>query len=64
MITNPQNVEIYYREVVENIDGTSKEFSFNTVEIKEALDGMSLSEPFVQGWFKDFVSDNEKELVK
>ncbi len=64
LITNPQNVEIYYREVIEKIDGTSKEFSFNTVEIKEALDGMSLSEPFVQGWFKDFVNDNEKELVK
>ena len=64
LITNPQNVEIYYEEVVEKIDGTIKSFKFSTVEIKEALDGMSLNEPFVMEWFKDFVRDNEKELVK
>ena len=64
LITNPQNVEIYYREVVEEIDGAIREFSFSTVEMKEALDGMSLNEPFVMEWFKDFVRDNEKELVK
>lgn len=64
LITNPQNVEIYYSEVVEKIDGDIKSFSFSTVEMKEALDGMSLNEPFVMEWFKDFVRDNEKEIVK
>lgn len=64
LITNPQNVEIYYKEVVEKIDGTIKEFNFSTVEIKEALDGMSLNEPFVMEWFKDYVRGGEQELVK
>ena len=64
LITNPQDVDIYYKEEVEKIDGTSKEFTFNTVEMKEALDGMSLNEPFVMEWFKEFVRNNEEELVK
>ena len=64
LITNPQGVEIYYKEVVEKIDGTDKEFNFSTVEIKEALDGMSLNEPFVREWFIDYVRAGEQELVK
>ena len=64
LITNPQGVEIHYKEVVEKIDGTIKEFSFNTIEIKEVLDGMSLNEPFVMEWFKEYVRSGEQELVK
>lgn len=62
LITNPENVEIYYKEVNEDVSGEAKEFSFNTVEIKEALDGMSLTEPFVMTWFKEFVIDGQNNI--
>lgn len=57
LITNEQDANIYYKHIVND-----KEFSFNTKEIKEALDGISIKEPFVYGWFKDMVKEGLKEL--
>lgn len=57
LITNEQDANIYYKHIVND-----KEFSFNTKEIKEALDGISIKEPFVYGWFKDMVKEGLEEL--
>ena len=47
---------------IKDIDGNPKEFSFNTREIKEVLDGIDLSEPSIMMWFKDMVNEGLKEL--
>lgn len=49
---NEQNIDIYFKYQTDEED-----FSFSTKEIKEILDGVSLNDPLVLTWLKDYIKD-------
>ena len=57
LITNEEGVDFAY---VHEKDG--QVFEFNTKEIKEILDGVSLTDPMVMSWFKEYVTNGLKEI--
>lgn len=57
LICNEENVDISY---IHEKDGNV--FEFNTKEIKEILDGVSLNDPMVMTWFKEYVTNGLKEI--
>lgn len=57
LITNEENVDINYKQI-----RNEKEFAFSTIEIKKVLDGVSLKEPFVMEWFKEFMAEGLKTI--
>lgn len=59
IITSYEDVNFVYSHTV---DG--REFKLETEEIKNILGGVSLKEPEVMLWLRDFLKENEKELYK
>lgn len=57
LVCNDQGVDIKYIH-----EKNGQVFEFNTMEIKEILDGVSLSEPMVMTWFKEYVTNGLKEI--
>lgn len=57
LIINEENVDIKYTHI-----RNGKEFSFDTKEIKEILDGISIKEPSIMTWFKNYVKEGLEEL--
>lgn len=57
LVQNPEEVEIHFKEIK-----NGKTFEFNTIEIKEVLDGIPFSEPSIIMWFKEFVANGLQEL--
>ena len=61
LIINDEGVDIKYtHKVVENKE--SKEFVFDTLEIKNVLDGMSIKEFSLMQWMKDYIRDGLNEI--
>ncbi len=57
LIINEENADIKYKHIKNN-----KTFEFDTKEIKEILDGVSIKDPMLMSWFKDFVQEGLNEL--
>ncbi len=57
IITSYTDVDFIYSH---SVDG--REFSLDTREIKEILGGVSLTEPEVLLWLKEFLNENEKGI--
>lgn len=56
IVINDEGVDIKYRHIViEN--GEEKEFLFDTEEIKQVLEGMSIKEYSLMQWMKDYIRD-------
>ena len=61
LVINDEGVDIKYtHKVIENKE--TKEFVFDTVEIKNVLDGMSIKEFSLMQWMKDYIRDGLKEI--
>ncbi|MGN1295779.1 MAG: ATP-binding protein [Bacilli bacterium] len=54
---NEENVEIIYNHRYVDKEGNVKEFCFNTIEIKQILDGVSLKEYDVMVWIKSYITE-------
>ena len=59
VITSYENIGFVYTH---NVDG--REFKLDTSEIQAILGGVSLKEPEVMLWLRDFLKENESELYK
>lgn len=57
LVGGTSGIEWYYRHKVDD-----KEYVFDTREVKEALDGMDISEPSVMKYLKDMIRENLQEL--
>lgn len=57
LITNPENVRIKFTYMK-----NAKIFSFDTKEIEEILDGVSIKEPAIHGWFMEFMKEGQESL--
>lgn len=61
LIINDEGVDIkYVHKVIE--DKEEKEFIFDTVEIKQVLEGMSIKEASLMQWMKDYIRDGLREI--
>lgn len=52
-----QNIRFIYKHITDN-----DEFIFDTEEIKEALDGMSMQEVSIMKYLKEMIEENLKEI--
>lgn len=59
VITSYEDIGFVYTH---NVDG--REFKLDTAEIKAILGGVSLKEPEVMLWLRDFLKENESGLYK
>lgn len=57
LVGGTTGIEWYYKHRVDD-----KEYVFDTREVKEALDGMDISEPSVMRYLKDMIRENLLEL--
>lgn len=57
LVGGTTGIEWYYKHRVDD-----KEYVFDTREVKEALDGMEISEPSVMRYLKDMIRENLLEL--
>ncbi len=57
LVGGTSGIEWYYKHTVDD-----KEYVFDTREVKEALDGMDISEPSVMRYLKDMIRENLQEL--
>lgn len=57
LVGGTTGIEWYYKHRVDD-----KEYVFDTREVKEALDGMEISEPSVMKYLKDMIRENLQEL--
>lgn len=57
LIINKDDVDIKFTHLKNN-----KEYSFDTIEIKKILDGVSISDPLIMSWFKDMIIEEEAKL--
>ncbi len=61
LITGNEEIDfIYSRKYVKN--DVTNEFTLDTREIREVLDGVSFSTPDVVLWIKEFLEENTREL--
>lgn len=61
IVINDDDVDIKYtHKVIEN--GKEEEFIFDTVEVKEILDGMSIKDFSLVGWMKDYIRNGLKDI--
>ena len=61
LVINDEDVDIkYIHKVIKNKE--TKEFVFDTVEIKNILDGMSIKDFSLMQWAKDYIKDGLKEI--
>lgn len=61
LVINDEGVDIKYtHKVIENKE--IKEFVFDTVEIKNVLDGVSIKEFSLMQWMKEYIRDGLKEI--
>jgi hypothetical protein len=58
LASGTENVEFVYTHKYND-----KSFVFDTVEVKEALDGMSLALPEIRRYLKEMIDENVKEIV-
>ncbi len=61
LITGNEEIDFIYSRKYENDKGV-KEFTLDTREIREVLDGVSFSTPDVVLWIKEFLNENTNEL--
>ncbi len=59
LVAGTENVDFLYEHRREN-----KIFSFDTIKIREVLDGVSINEPRIYRWLSEFISEGEKEVMK
>lgn len=52
-----EDIHIIYKHITDQ-----DEFVFDTAEIHEALDGMSMNDVKVMGWLKDMIQENLEEI--
>ena len=65
LITQHPEINFVYRRTYTRADGTEKEFSIQTDEIKEILgDDIPLDTPEIYLWLKEFFEENTKELYE
>lgn len=57
LAANDREIEIIYTHKTD-----TDTFSFDTKDVKEALDGMSLSSPKVINWLKEMINENLTEI--
>jgi len=58
LASGTENVEFVYTHQIND-----NKFVFDTVEIKEALDGMSLALPEIRRYLKEMIEENLKEII-
>ena len=61
LVINDEDVDIKYtHKVIENKE--TKEFVFDTIEIKNILDGMSIKDFSLMQWAKDYIKSGLEEI--
>lgn len=61
LVINDEGVDIKYtHEVIENNE--KKTFVFDTIEIKNVLDGMSIKDFSLMQWMKEYIREGLKEI--
>ena len=61
LVINDENVDIKYNHKVIK-DNEAKEFVFDTIEIKNILDGMSIKDFSLMQWAKDYIKNGLEEI--
>lgn len=57
LVINEENIDIYFKYQTDK-----DSFSFNTKEIKNILDGVSLKDPMVLTWLKEYISEGLQKI--
>ncbi len=53
LVTSPENIDYLFTLTVDD-----RTFSFDTVEVKQQLDGMPLDTPEIAGYLREFLNEN------
>ena len=61
LVINDEDVDIKYNHKVIK-DNETKEFVFDTIEIKNILDGMSIKDFSLMQWAKDYIKNGLEEI--
>lgn len=59
LITMNQDIDFVYRRTL-----NEKAFTLDTRSLKEILGDVSLSEPSISAWIRDYISENTKQLTE
>ena len=58
LVINPYNVDVVFNIKFKNSE--KEEFTFDTRQIKEVLDGVEITEPSIMSWIKEFITEGLK----